>query len=370
MARSQRPRSSKPGPVKRGGPTRGGGRKAADAPQQGRRGRRRPFPAVTLEDALSVPRALKINGGNPWPPTELAKALELSPKTDRFKYLASGAQDYGLTTGTAQAGQVSLAPLGRDIVYATSPQSELDSLLAAFFSVDVFKKVFEYFKAAPLPEAKYLQNTLETVFGLATEYHDDFVNIYTANRRFLEDSATRLGVSPSGAAAPSPAQSIIVGEPSTGGQLVAFVIMPFSEKTPAYPKGFFEEVLRSLITPAGVQAGFKIETAKREGSDVIHSTIVNDLLAADLVIADLTEHNPNVLFELGLRMASEKPTALIRALGTPAIFDVDNLLRVFDYDPNLWPSTIQLDLPKLKAHIEGTWNGRDVNKTYMQLLKP
>jgi hypothetical protein len=60
--------------------------------------------------------------------------------------------------------------------------------------------------------------------------------------------------------------------------------------------------LKSLLTPAGTEAGFKVNTANKQGSDVIQSTIVNDLLEADLVIADLTDHNPNVLFELGLRM--------------------------------------------------------------------
>jgi hypothetical protein len=60
-------------------------------------------------------------------------------------------------------------------------------------------------------------------------------------------------------------------------------------------------VLRSLLAPAGVNAGFVVETVKRQGSDVIQSTIINELLDADLVIADLTDHNPNVLCELGLR---------------------------------------------------------------------
>ena len=58
---------------------------------------------------------------------------------------------------------------------------------------------------------------------------------------------------------------------------------------------------------------------------MIQATTINSLVEADLVIADLTEHNPNVLFELGVRMAQEKPVVLIRALGTPALFDVDNL---------------------------------------------
>lgn len=61
-----------------------------------------------------------------------------------------------------------------------------------------------------------------------------------------------------------------------------------------------------------MKAGFNAKTAKA-GSEVIQSTIVNDLDAADLVIVDLTEHNPNVLFELGMRIAFSKPVCLIRA---------------------------------------------------------
>lgn len=55
-----------------------------------------------------------------------------------------------------------------------------------------------------------------------------------------------------------------------------------------------------------------MRTAKRQGSDVIQRTIVNELLNADLVVVDLTEHNPNVLFELGMRLHSKLPTGLVR----------------------------------------------------------
>jgi len=88
-----------------------------------------------------------------------------------------------------------------------------------------------------------------------------------------------------------------------------------------------------LIAPAGREAGFEVVTANRGGSDVIQATIVNQLLDADLMIVDLTENNPNVLFELGLRIAEDKPVALIRAKGTPAIFDVDNMLRCSSTTP-------------------------------------
>ncbi|MBS0204431.1 MAG: hypothetical protein JSS49_16125 [Planctomycetes bacterium] len=145
--------------------------------------------------------------------------------------------------------------------------------------------------------------------------------------------------------------------------------MPFSEKSSDYAEGFFTEVLRQLIAPAGRNAGFRVVTARKQGSDVIHSTIVNGLLDADLVVVDLTEHNPNVLFELGFRMREDKPVALIRASGTPAIFDVDNMLRVEEYNPCLWPSTVEADLPKLTAHIKGAWDNRDSAQTYMKILR-
>jgi hypothetical protein len=144
--------------------------------------------------------------------------------------------------------------------------------------------------------------------------------------------------------------------------------MPFVERTDDYPTGFFEEVLKSLFTPAGTDAGFVVKTAKRQGSDVIQSTIVTDLLRADLVLADLTEHNPNVLFELGMRMARDLPVVLVRAKGTGRIFDVDNMLRVLDYSPHLWPSTVEVDMPALTEHILGSWENRETAQTLMKIL--
>jgi nucleoside 2-deoxyribosyltransferase len=143
----------------------------------------------------------------------------------------------------------------------------------------------------------------------------------------------------------------------------------FGERETGRSKGFFDEVLRALIAPSGRDAGFEVATANRDGSDVIQATIVNQLLDADLVIADLTENNPNVLFELGLRIAEDKPVALIRAKGTRAIFDVDNMLRVFEYDPNLWTSSIEHDRAKLIEHVRGSWENRDSALTFMKILR-
>jgi len=331
----------------------------------------RPFPAETIEESIRIPRLIReLNGGNPWPPSEVANALGLAPRSNRMYYLTASSRDYGFTIGTRDTDIIALDTLGHSLLYAPTPEAEREALREAFFRIEVFKSVYEYYKGNSLPDLKYLQNTLESIFNVPPQYHEDFVRIYTANCRYLEShgiNAEELGEQTK-QVSPKP-HSIIVGEPKSKTSPVAFVIMPFVEKTSSYSKGFFEEVLKNLITPAAVDAGFRVETAKKEGSDVIHSTIVNDLLGADLVIADLTEHNPNVLFELGLRMASEKPITLIRARGTAPIFDVDNLLRVLDYEPNLWKSTIEADVPRIMNHIKGTWENREASMTYMQILK-
>jgi hypothetical protein len=47
---------------------------------------------------------------------------------------------------------------------------------------------------------------------------------------------------------------------------------------------------------------------------------------------------------------------------------LDNMLRVFDYNPNLWPSTVEKDIPLLEDHIKGTWERRDSTDTFMKIL--
>ena len=76
-----------------------------------------------------------------------------------------------------------------------------------------------------------------------------------------------------------------------------------------------------------------------------------------------------MLFELGMRMAEDKPVVLIKATGTKALFDVDNMLRVFEYSSNLWQTTIEKDLPNLRDFIKGAWENRNSEKSYMKILR-
>jgi hypothetical protein len=334
----------------------------------------RPYPRVPLEKAVAVAKALKEkNGGNPWPAEQVASVLQVSPRSGSFLYYLLSSKKFGLTEGASLTGQVSLTELGKELVYSGSAEEELRARQHAFLNVEIFKEVLEHYSGSKLPEMQYLGNTLQSKFKLPPEFHEEFSALFKQNCEYVElDSGAdiRSGADRERATPDAPVSEVIVlGEPKTKTGLVCFVIMPFVEKSGQYSLGFFTEVLNTLIIPAAREAGFEVKTANRQGTEMIHSTIVNEILDADMCVCDLTEHNPNVLFELGMRLRHDKPVALIQAEGTARVFDVDNVLRVLPYKKELWRTTIQKDLPELTAHIRATWENRETNESYYKILR-
>lgn len=313
----------------------------------------RPFPQFSIKDALQIPKVIgSQNAGNPWATEHVASVLNTSKTNNNFFYLTSASRDYGFTTGTSKAKTIELTALGRKVAFPESPSDESQAVWEAFSNIEVFKNVYEYYQGGSLPEDKYFCNTLRENFGVDAIYHQDFLAIFKENLQMIKQNGEIPQFPPIIPSSPLGYQDPHEGTPSQTNSAELFVIMPFSEKTSEYPKGYFDEVYNSLLVPAAAEAGLTAKTAKRSGSDIIHSTIISDIFNAQIVLADLTEHNPNVLFELGLAIAFKKRVVLIRAKGTPAIFDVDNLMRVYDYDRNLWKSTIERDVPNLSKHIQ------------------
>ncbi len=337
----------------------------------------RPFPRMSVSDALRVPQAIKDkNNGNAYASEDVAKAINLGARGNQFFYLSAASRDYGFTIGSRDSEKIELTELGRKAVYPSSSSERLAALVDGFRNVPVFDNVLDHFGGLNLPEMEYLSNTLSKEFGLDPLVHVDFVNIYT-------DSCKSVGIGSDFVKSRQsyPAEVPLESEESATSSVVdiatsesedaplCFVILPFSERDPTHAKGFFDEVLRSLVVPAAKEIGFRVRTAKKSGSDVIQRTIVKNLLEADIVVADLTEHNPNVMFELGVRIAQEKPVAIIKSTGTGPLFDVDHMIRVYSYNPCLWGSTVCEDLPNMIEHIKQTWIDREQGGSYLSLLK-
>ncbi len=109
----------------------------------------------------------------------------------------------------------------------------------------------------------------------------------------------------------------------------AFIIRPFGTQRDID----FDRVEQELIDPAlaelGVAGRTTIEILKQGN---IRTDMFQRLLTADLVIADISIHNANVFYELGVRHAlRDKRTFLIRSKGDDVPFDI-RTDRYFSYE--------------------------------------
>lgn len=109
-----------------------------------------------------------------------------------------------------------------------------------------------------------------------------------------------------------------------------FVIMPFT--TPdGYEADHFNKIYEQLFKPAIERAGYKPHRVDEDNaSNTIQSKIIRRLIDAPMVLCDLSTRNPNVLYELGMRHAFDKPVLLVQEKNTQRIFDISGIATV-DY---------------------------------------
>src|SRR5262245_48470832 len=152
----------------------------------------------------------------------------------------------------------------------------------------------------------------------------------------------------------------------------AFVVMPFGTKPG--PDGNpidFNLIYTDFIKPALVDAGLEPFRADQEqrGGD-IRIDMFQELLVADLVVADLTIDNPNAWYELGVRHALRaRGVVLVSGGKVPTAFDVytDRKLRYGLKDGVPDPATLAEDKRNLTEMIKATmqsWHGRKVSPVY------
>jgi tetratricopeptide (TPR) repeat protein len=117
----------------------------------------------------------------------------------------------------------------------------------------------------------------------------------------------------------------------------AFIAMPFNTKKGPDGKTDvdFNQILARLFRPALERADFEVFRADEEmRAGDIREDMFQELLVADLVLVDLTIHNPNVWYELGVRHALRSRGVVLvygamPGIDVPGAFDVytDRKLR-------------------------------------------
>src|SRR5215475_12420247 len=147
----------------------------------------------------------------------------------------------------------------------------------------------------------------------------------------------------------------------------AFVAMPFGVKEGVD----FDAIYKDFIKPALETAGFAVFRADEEmRAGDIRTDMFQELLLADLVVADLSIDNPNVWYELGVRHALRARGVVIVCGGkVTTAFDLytDRKLRYGVKDGAPDPATLEDDKRKLIDMVKATmdtWHGRKVSPVY------
>ena len=147
-----------------------------------------------------------------------------------------------------------------------------------------------------------------------------------------------------------------------------FIIMPVSDSKD-YEKGHFKRVYEDIIKPACEKANYKAVRADDiEETELIHISILKKIIEAPMAICDLSSKNPNVLFELGLRQAFDKPVVLIQEKGSERIFDV-SILRAYDYCKELKYNEVLEDQEAISRMLKGTEKAFVTGEGYNSVIK-
>lgn len=112
----------------------------------------------------------------------------------------------------------------------------------------------------------------------------------------------------------------------------------------------WEHVLQALFVPAIEQAGFEPVIPIAKGSHLIHDVIIRQLSECDMVLCDLSGHNPNVFFELGVRTSLNLPIALIHDGEAKLPFDTSGI-NTPSYRPTLHGWHLEEERALLAQHL-------------------
>lgn len=130
------------------------------------------------------------------------------------------------------------------------------------------------------------------------------------------------------------------GKPKEGEAEVCFIIMPYG--------GPFDRYYENIYAPAVRDAGLE---PKRADSIFASGAILADIWhftkRAKILLADMSGHNPNVFYELGLAHAIAKPVVLVAPSIDDVPFDLRGLRVIpYDKDDESWGSKLRDDIKK------------------------
>ena len=130
------------------------------------------------------------------------------------------------------------------------------------------------------------------------------------------------------------------------------IVMPISA-TEGYPLEHWPDVL-AILKAVATHSGFTpLLVSDANDVGIIQKRIIQNLYSNEIVICDVSSKNPNVMFELGVRLAFDKPTIIIKDDQTDYSFDTAPIEHL-TYPKDLRYSKILKFQSDLKGKLLGT----------------
>jgi hypothetical protein len=135
---------------------------------------------------------------------------------------------------------------------------------------------------------------------------------------------------------------------------ICFVITPIGEDGSDTRK-WANQTFKHLIEPVAEKFGFSPLRADQEDrAGIITTHIIQRLVNSELVIADLTNRNPNVFYELAVRHVTRKPLVQMIRADEDIPFDVQGMrtVKFLLSDPDI----LEQAKEQLARHVEAVKN--------------
>lgn len=292
------------------------------------------YPRHTLERSLRLPEAIiNQNAGKECTDQDSAKYLGIKYNRGSYAVEISSAIKYGLLERPSN-GKIRPSELAKKIIRPQSSSDKITGLREAFLAAPVLSEVYNHYRNENLPDAQFFDNAILDNFKIPSEKVSEFKEIFMSSLKFAElceESDGKIRIidvteqvskhsSDKTTALIKLEKSVKIAEGDS-----CFVIMPFAK-----PIGDYYE---KIYAPAIKKAGLTAVRADNEifGTGKIIDQIWTGITNAKVLVADLTNRNPNVFYELGLAHGLEKPVVLVCSNESDVPFDLRHI-RVIYYD--------------------------------------
>jgi hypothetical protein len=125
------------------------------------------------------------------------------------------------------------------------------------------------------------------------------------------------------------------------------------------------EILNEAIEDAGFEANL---VSNADDVGIIQKRIIQNLYDNPVVVCDVSGKNPNVMFELGMRLAFDRPTIIVKDDKTSYAFDTSPIEHL-EYPRDLRFGQIVEFKEKLQEKIQNTYKKSTTDANYTTFLK-